>query len=92
MDALELRLRSKGAERRKLLVRFVRTNDVSTALTTVFISDFFQKSHEDKVDAVLLKRFHHFDENNEGKVSKGELKKMLNAKGMKCDFFRPEPF
>ena len=51
-----------------------------------------QKSHEDKVDAVLLKRFHHFDENNEGKVSKGELKKMLNAKGMKCDFFRPEPF
>ena len=44
---------------------------------------FFQVPHEEKVDKVLLTRFQHFDENNEGKVSKDELKKMLNAKGMK---------
>ena len=51
--------------------------------TVFFLFYFFQVPHEEKVDKVLLTRFQHFDENNEGKVSKDELKKMLNAKGMK---------
>ena len=44
-------------------------------------TDLFQNSHEENVDRVLRRRFDHFDEENNGRITKDELKKMLNAKG-----------
>ena len=40
-----------------------------------------QKSTQENMDSVLRKRFEYFDITKNGKISKWELKEMMNSKG-----------
>ena len=41
----------------------------------------FQRSSQENMDRVLRKRFEYFDITKNGKISKWELKEMMNSKG-----------